>query len=261
MPRRATPGTSSRSWARSCPTASRRTSASSPTPAASTRTLCRRGARGAAGVGLGGRARVALVTGDDIMHRLEQLVEQGHELRNMDTGAPLSDVLSRIQSANAYIGARPIVEALDRGAHVVITGRSTDTALTYAPMIHAFGWAADAWDQLAAGMVAGHINECGAQASGGNSLIAWKELTDLGDVGYPIIEAYADGSLRRHEARWHRRSRFRTRRCRTDPLRDGRSAHLHHARRGGGLHDDPASRRGRRPRARARRARPAARTC
>jgi hypothetical protein len=145
--------------------------------------------------GLGGKAKVGLVTGDDIMHRLEDLVASGHELRNMDTGAPLSDVLDRIQSANAYIGAQPIVDALNRGAHVVITGRSTDTALTYAPMMHAFGWSRDAWDMLAAGVVAGHINECGAQASGGNSLVAWQELDDLGDVGYPIIEAYADGTF------------------------------------------------------------------
>jgi hypothetical protein len=146
-------------------------------------------------VGLGGRARVGLVSGDDIMHRLDELVSRGHELRNMDTGAPLTDVLSRIQSANAYIGARPIVNALNRGAHVVITGRSTDTALTYAPMMHAFGWPADAWDMLAAGVVAGHINECGAQASGGNSLVAWQDVQDLSDVGYPIIEAYADGTF------------------------------------------------------------------
>jgi hypothetical protein len=145
--------------------------------------------------GLGGSARVGLVTGDDMMHRLDELVSRGHELRNMDTGAPISDVLDRIQSANAYIGARPIVEALSRGAHVVITGRSTDTALTYAPMIHAFGWAADAWDQLAAGVVAGHINECGAQASGGNSLIGWPDIPDLSDVGYPIIEASPDGTF------------------------------------------------------------------
>jgi hypothetical protein len=145
--------------------------------------------------GLAGQARVGLVSGDDLMHRLDELVACGHELRNMDTGAPLTDVLGRIQSANAYIGARPIVDALNRGAHVVITGRSTDTALTYAPMMHAFGWAPDAWDQLAAGVVAGHINECGAQASGGNSLIAWRELHDLGDVGYPIIEAYPDGTF------------------------------------------------------------------
>jgi hypothetical protein len=146
-------------------------------------------------VGLGGRARVGLVSGDDIMHRLEELVGRGHELRNMDTGAPLTAVLDRIQSANAYIGARPIVNALNRGAHVVITGRSTDTALTYAPMIHAFGWPSDAWDMLAAGVVAGHINECGAQASGGNSLVAWQHVQELSDVGYPIIEAYADGTF------------------------------------------------------------------
>ncbi|CAN5761462.1 hypothetical protein BH23GEM9_BH23GEM9_36690 [soil metagenome] len=145
--------------------------------------------------GLGGRARVGLVAGDDIMHRLEELVSRGHEMRNMDTGAALADVLDRIQSANAYIGARPIVDALNRGAHVVITGRSTDTALTYAPMIHAFGWAADAWDQLAAGVVAGHINECGAQSTGGNSLVAWQQIDDLSDVGYPIIEAVADGTF------------------------------------------------------------------
>jgi hypothetical protein len=145
--------------------------------------------------GLAGRVRVGLVAGDDIMHRLGNLVDQGHELRNMDTGAPLADVLDRIQSANAYIGAAPIVDALNRGADVVITGRSTDTALTYAPMIHAFGWARDAWDRLAAGVVAGHINECGAQATGGNSLVGWPAIPDLGDVGYPIIEAYADGTF------------------------------------------------------------------
>ncbi|HEX6133661.1 MAG TPA: acyclic terpene utilization AtuA family protein [Longimicrobiales bacterium] len=145
--------------------------------------------------GLTGRAKVALVSGDDIMDRLDALIEAGHELRNMDTGAPLTDVLDRIQSANAYIGARPIVEALRQGAHVVITGRSTDTALTYAPMMHAFGWSPDDYDRIASGVVAGHINECGAQASGGNSLVAWREIKDLSDVGYPIIEAYADGTF------------------------------------------------------------------
>jgi hypothetical protein len=145
--------------------------------------------------GLMGSAKVGVVSGDDIMDRLEELVESGHELRNMETGAPLSDVLGRIQSANAYIGARPIVDALNRGAHVVITGRSTDTALTYAPMMHAFGWALDDWDRIAAGVVAGHINECGAQASGGNSIVAWKDIDDLADVGYPIIEASSDGTF------------------------------------------------------------------
>jgi hypothetical protein len=145
--------------------------------------------------GLEGKVRVGVVTGDDIMDRLEDLIARGHELRNLDTGRPLTDVLDRVQSANAYIGARPIVAALERDATVVITGRSTDTALTYAPMVHAFGWAPDDYDRLAAGVVAGHINECGAQASGGNSLVEWENITDLDDVGYPIIEAYPDGTF------------------------------------------------------------------
>ncbi|HEX6937851.1 MAG TPA: acyclic terpene utilization AtuA family protein [Longimicrobiales bacterium] len=145
--------------------------------------------------GLAGKVRVGVVHGDDILDRLEELIARGHELRNMDTGRPLTDVLDRVRSANAYIGARPMVEALERGATVVITGRSTDTALTYAPMIHAFGWAPDAYDRLAAGVVAGHINECGAQASGGNCLLDWQSIPDLADVGFPIIEAAPDGSF------------------------------------------------------------------
>jgi hypothetical protein len=146
-------------------------------------------------VGLGGRARIGVVTGDDILERLPELLQRGVELRNMETGEPLSTVLDRVQSANAYIGARPIVEALRRDAHVIITGRSTDTALTYAPMIHEFEWAWDDWDRIAAGIVAGHINECGAQASGGNCLVDWRDVPDLANIGYPIIEARPDGSF------------------------------------------------------------------
>jgi hypothetical protein len=146
-------------------------------------------------VGLGGRARVAVITGDDILARIPDLLARGVELKNMETGEPLSTVMNRVQSANAYIGARPIVEALRQDAHVVIAGRTTDTALTYAPMIHEFGWAWDDNDRIAAGIVAGHINECGAQASGGNCLLDWREIPDLAGVGYPIIEAFADGSF------------------------------------------------------------------
>ncbi|MGH7566033.1 MAG: acyclic terpene utilization AtuA family protein [Gemmatimonadota bacterium] len=143
--------------------------------------------------GVAGRARIGTVTGDDILDRLPDLVGAGHELANMDDGRPLSEVLDRVESANAYIGAAPIVDALAKGATVIVTGRSTDTALTYAPMIHAFGWAWDDWDRLAHGIVAGHINECGAQASGGNCLIDWEAIPDLADVGYPIIEATPEG--------------------------------------------------------------------
>jgi Acyclic terpene utilisation family protein AtuA len=159
--------------------------------------------------GLTGRIRVGIVTGDDILERLPDLIARGHALNNLDDGRPLSDVLDAVQSANAYIGARPIVEALDRKATVVITGRSTDTALTYAPMIQSFGWAADDWDRLAAGVVAGHINECGAQCTGGNSLVGWPDLPDLADVGFPIIEAADDGTfvVTKHEGTGGRVSR------------------------------------------------------
>ena len=140
-------------------------------------------------------AKVGVVIGDDLLGRLDSLVDQGHELRHMETGRPLSEVIDRVASANAYIGAGPIVQALERGATVVVTGRSTDTALTYGPMVHEFGWSPDAWDRLAAGVVAGHINECGAQASGGNCLVDWENLPNLAGIGYPIIEASSDGSF------------------------------------------------------------------
>lgn len=145
--------------------------------------------------GLSGRVRVGVVMGDDILPRLQQLIDAGHTLDNLDTGRPLTDVIDRVQSANAYIGAQPIIEALRQNATVVITGRSTDTALTYAPMAYEFGWAPDDWDRFAIGVAAGHINECGAQASGGNSLVAWEQVPDMADIGYPIIEAYPDGSF------------------------------------------------------------------
>jgi hypothetical protein len=143
--------------------------------------------------GVSGRARIGTVTGDDILERLPDLIAAGHALANMDDGRPLSEVLDRVESANAYIGAAPIVAALERGATVIVTGRSTDTALTYAPMIHAFGWAWDDWDRIAHGIVAGHVNECGAQASGGNCLVDWETIPDLADIGYPIVEATPDG--------------------------------------------------------------------
>ncbi len=145
--------------------------------------------------GLSGKVRVGVVSGDDIMPRLQSLIDAGHTLNNLDTGRPLTDVIDRVQSANAYIGAQPIIEALRQNATVVITGRSTDTALTYAPMAYEFGWSADDWDKYAIGVAAGHINECGAQASGGNSLIAWESVPDMADIGYPIVEAYPDGSF------------------------------------------------------------------
>src|SRR6266576_3371589 len=104
-------------------------------------------------LGLAGKLRIGIVTGDDIMGKLDELLSRGVELRNMDTGEPLSTVRERIQSANVYLGAAPMVEALDRGAQIVITGRATDTGLTLAPLIHEFGWQADDWNRLSAGTI------------------------------------------------------------------------------------------------------------
>ncbi|MEQ1691454.1 MAG: acyclic terpene utilization AtuA family protein [Gemmatimonas sp.] len=145
--------------------------------------------------GVRGRIRIGVVSGDDILDRIDELLAAGHPLANMDTGEPLSTIRDRVLSANAYIGSTPIVEALEQGANVVITGRSTDTALTMAPLRHEFKWAADDWNRLAAGIIAGHILECGAQSSGGNCLHEWRTIPDLANVGYPIAEASADGTF------------------------------------------------------------------
>ncbi len=146
-------------------------------------------------LGLGGKLNIGIVTGDDIMDRLDEMLARGLELRNMDTNEPLASVRERIQSANVYLGAWPMVEALRRGAQVVITGRATDTGLTLAPIIHEFGWGETDWDRLSAGTIAGHIIECGAQASGGNCQYDWQSIPNLAEVGFPIVEAHRDGSF------------------------------------------------------------------
>ena len=152
-------------------------------------------------LGFRGKVRIGIVTGDDIMSRLDEFLESGIELRNMDTKEPLSSVRERIQSANVYLGAAPIVEALNQGAQTVITGRATDTGLTLAPLIHEFNWSSSDWDKMAAGTIAGHIIECGAQASGGNCQFDWKNIPDLANVGFPIAEASPDGTfvITKHE--------------------------------------------------------------
>ena len=152
-------------------------------------------------LGLAGQLRLGVVIGDDVMDRLDDFLARGIELKNMDTGEPLSTVRASIQSANVYLGAWPMVEALGRGAQIVITGRATDTGLTLAPLIHEFGWRADDWDRLAAGTIAGHIIECGAQCSGGNCQFDWQSIPDMANIGFPIVEAAPDGTfvITKHE--------------------------------------------------------------
>ena len=146
-------------------------------------------------IGLAGKLTIGLVTGDDILDRIDELIASGHPLENMETGRPLSDVRNRVLSANAYLGMAPIVETLRAGADIVITGRVTDTGLTLGPIFHEFDWPADDWDKVAAGTVAGHIIECGAQSSGGNLLKDWQAVKGLEDPGFPIVEASPDGSF------------------------------------------------------------------
>lgn len=152
-------------------------------------------------LGLGGKVRIGIVTGDDIMAKLDELLGRGIQLTNMDTGAPLSTVRDRIQSANVYLGAGPMLEALNLGGQIVITGRATDTGLTLAPLMHEFGWAPNDWNKIAAGTIAGHIIECGAQCSGGNCQYEWRSIPNLAAVGFPIVEASPDGTfvITKHE--------------------------------------------------------------
>ncbi len=139
--------------------------------------------------------KIAAVYGDDILTQIDTLIASGHEMKNMETGEPLTKIRQSLSSANVYFGARPVVEALEQGAQIIVTGRVTDTGISLAPMIHEFGWKWDDWDKLAAGVVGGHINECGAQASGGNFLYGWKDVPNMERIGFPIVEAYPDGTL------------------------------------------------------------------
>jgi hypothetical protein len=113
----------------------------------------------------------------------------------METGEPLGAIRDKVQAANVYLGAAGLVEALDKGAQVVVGGRLTDTGLTLAPLMHEFGWKFDNWDLVSAGTIAGHIIECGAQASGGNCQYEWQSIPDLANVGFPIVEASPNGEF------------------------------------------------------------------
>ncbi len=133
--------------------------------------------------------KIAVVEGDDVLDQLPALRAAG--VKEMFSGAPLPE---RILSANAYLGAVPIAAALRHGADVVITGRCVDSAVTLGPLMHEFGWAVDDYDKLAQGSLAGHIIECGAQATGG-LFTDWEDVPDWANIGYPIVECHADGAF------------------------------------------------------------------
>ncbi|MDM0046352.1 acyclic terpene utilization AtuA family protein [Variovorax dokdonensis] len=133
--------------------------------------------------------RIAVVEGDDVSAQMPALRESG--ARDMYTTEPLPD---KVLSANAYLGALPIAAALEAGADVVITGRCVDSAVTLGPLMHEFGWRSDDYDLLASGSLAGHIIECGCQATGGLHT-DWEDIPDWANIGYPIVECHADGSF------------------------------------------------------------------
>ena len=135
--------------------------------------------------------RIAVVEGDDLTNVLS-----APELAARETGGTLLRNATDIVAANLYLGARPIAEALDRGADIVVTGRVVDSALALGPLVHAFQWRWDDWDRLAAGTLAGHLLECGAQITGGYFADPGvKDVPGLPEVGYPLAEIDADGTI------------------------------------------------------------------
>lgn len=139
------------------------------------------------------KLKVGVVLGDSVLERLDALRETGVSLAHMDTGADITTVRERLLFASAYLGARPLVEALDAGADIVLTGRVADAALFLAPMVHELGWRWDEWDKLAQGIVVGHLLECSGQATGGNFGGDWRAIPNLAHIGYPIAEVWENG--------------------------------------------------------------------
>jgi hypothetical protein len=147
--------------------------------------------------------KIGIVHGDNILHRIKEFESQNITLNSMDSGESLYSLIKRgheILSANVYMSSQPLVEALEKGAQIIIAGRTTDTGLAMAPMIYEFGWKRDDWNKLAAGTIAGHIIECGAQCTGGN-YTRWQNVPDMWNIGYPVVEAYPDGTfyITKHE--------------------------------------------------------------
>jgi hypothetical protein len=140
------------------------------------------------------KLRIAVIDGDDLTAEIDHLFPEKADFRNMETDESFGSIRQKVQSANVYLGIIPLLKALESDAAIIITGRVTDTSITMAPMVHEFGWKIDDWDKLAGGLVAGHIIECGAQATGGN-FTDWQRIESWNNFGYPIVEMFADGKF------------------------------------------------------------------
>ncbi|QQK74572.1 DUF1446 domain-containing protein [Salicibibacter cibarius] len=139
--------------------------------------------------------KIAVITGDNVIHRIDELIDNGVSLNHLETEEAIDTVKDDLLFANAYLGTRPIVEALEQGADVVITGRTTDTAQFLAPLIYEFGWGEEEWDRLASGIFMGHLLECSAQSTGGNFSGEWWNVEGLEQIGYPIAEVSENGEF------------------------------------------------------------------
>src|SRR5260370_6485648 len=142
----------------------------------------------------GVKLKVGVVLGDAVLERLDKLQSAGVSLAHMDTGEEIAAVREHLLFASAYLGAQPLVEALQAGADIVLAGRVADAALFLAPMVHELGWRWDDWDKLAQGMVVGHLLECSGQATGGNFGGDWRAIPDLAHIGYPIAAIWENGA-------------------------------------------------------------------
>jgi len=138
--------------------------------------------------------KVAIVTGDDICNNIDNLIDNGQDFKNLDTGKDINSIRDNIYSANVYIDSFSVAEALDLGADIVLCGRISDPGLVVAPCIYEFDWSRDEFDKLASATVAGHIIECGAQCTGGN-FSQWMDIEGLDNLGYPIAVITEDGSF------------------------------------------------------------------
>lgn len=139
--------------------------------------------------------KVAVVTGDNVLDRIPEFEEKGYALNHLDTGESINQIKDKLEFANVYIGAQPIVRALDAGADIVVTGRTTDTAQFLAPLIYEFNWGQEEWDKLASGVFMGHLLECSAQSTGGNFSGNWQDIEGFDQIGYPIAEVSEDGEF------------------------------------------------------------------
>lgn len=132
--------------------------------------------------------KIGYVTGDDLSGKIDELLAAGVTFDNMDDVGDFSEIRDKIVNANVYFGHEPILECLRQEADVVLTGRSTDSALFLAPVMHELGWAADDWNNLARGIMVGHLLECGGQGAGGNFDYGWRDVPRMDELGFPIAE-------------------------------------------------------------------------